>query len=303
MTATALKFQIGARTLAAVHRELVRISLDLDDAMAGRLPSLPPLTGDAHGYLVTSLAEARYDDLVGTVPAMLPYVRQRYARHHADLTLGFDAYCGRLSSNTRSQLKRKERRVAELSGGSVQVRRYRSPDELEQFHATARRISARTYQETLMGAGLPDDERFVRAMLSAAAADRVRAWILTIADEPVAYLYGEGDGGVLRYDHVGHDPSHNDLSPGSVLMLAAMRDLMSGDRFERFDFTEGEGQHKRAFATGSVACLDLLLLKPSLTNRLTAASLGGFDRAAAVAKQASQHPALKGLAKKVRRAS
>ena len=108
---------------------------------------------------------------------------------------------------------------------------------------------------------------------------------------------------MLRYDHVGHDPAFNDLSPGSVLMLEAMRDLMSGDRFERFDFTEGEGQHKRAFATGAVPCIDLLLLRPSLTNRLTAATLGGFDRAAAAAKQASQHPALKGLAKKVRRAS
>ena len=31
-----------------------------------------------------------------------------------------------------------------------------------------------------------------------------------------------------------------------------------------FDFTEGEGQHKRQFATGGVDCVDLLLLRPRL---------------------------------------
>lgn len=303
MTATVLRFQLGARTLASVRRELARVSIGLDDAVAGQLPDLPPLAPAAHGYFVTSLAEQRLDDLVRTKPDMLPYVRQRYARYHTDLTLGFDDYWARLSANTRSQLKRKSRRVAELSGGDLNVRRFRTPEEIGDFHAIARRISARTYQETLMGAGLPADAKFVRSMIEAAAADRVRAWILMVADAPAAYLYGEAQGDVLRYDHVGHDPAFSDLSAGSVLMLEAMRDLMSGDRFDRFDFTEGEGQHKRAFATGAVPCLDMLLLNPSLINRLTAATLGGFDRAAAVAKRAATHPALKGLAKKVRRAS
>ena len=264
---------------------------------------LPPLPRDAHGYLVTSLAEPRLDDLARAAPEMLVHVRQRYARYHADLTLPFADYWNRLSANSRSQLKRKGRRVAEVSGGTVRVTRARAAHEVEAFYDVARRISQRTYQERLMGGGLPDDDAFVQSMLAAAAADRVRAWLLHVADEPAAYLYCEGRGGVLRYDHVGHDPAFNDLSPGSVLMLEAFRDLMSGDRFERFDFTEGEGQHKRAFATGGVPCLDLLLLRPSLTNRLTAAVLGGFDNAASTAKRMARHPALQGLAKKVRRAA
>ena len=116
VTATALKFQIGARTLASIQRQLARVSVDLIDAMSGRLPSLPPLPRDSHGYFITSLAEPRLEDIVRTVPEMLPHVRQRYARCHTDLTLGFADYWGRLSSNTRSQLKRKGRRVAEALG-------------------------------------------------------------------------------------------------------------------------------------------------------------------------------------------
>jgi len=52
-----LKFQIGARTLGAIRRDLVRVPLSLDDALDGDLPDLPPLDPVADGYLVTSLAE------------------------------------------------------------------------------------------------------------------------------------------------------------------------------------------------------------------------------------------------------
>jgi len=37
----ALRFQVGARTLATVHRDLVRVPLSLDDVLAGVAPPLP----------------------------------------------------------------------------------------------------------------------------------------------------------------------------------------------------------------------------------------------------------------------
>lgn len=302
MSSIALKFQVGARTLASIPRELLRVSVDLDDAIAGALPALPPLPPGADGYLVTSLSEGREADLLRTASGLIPQVRQRYTRYHADLTTGFDAFWAGLSGNSRSQLKRKAKRIAELSGCALRVERFADPAALEQFHAIARRVSATTYQETLMGAGLPADAGFVREMLAAAAGNRARGWLLWVGDEPAAYLYGEAAGAVLRYDHVGHDPRFNDLSPGSVLMLEAFRDLMVEARFERFDFTEGEGQHKRQFATRGTPCVDLLLLRPTLANRTAMAALSGFDRLTATAKRAATHPALKGLAKKVRRA-
>lgn len=303
VAAVPLKFQVGARTLAAIPRALVRVPLDLDAVLDQRLPALPPLNGRADGYLVTSLAATREADLLRAGAGLLPYVRQRYTRYHTDLTAGFDPFWAQLSGNSRSQLKRKARRIAELSGGALKVERFRTPAELERFHPRARAISATTYQERLMGAGLPADPAFVPAMLAAAAADNARGWLLTIGDAPAAYLYGEGAGATLRYDHVGHDPRFKDLSPGSVLMLEAFRDLMGEGRFSHFDFTEGEGQHKRQFATAGTPCVDLLILRPTLANRVALAALGGFDRLTATAKRHAAHPALKGLAKRVRRAS
>jgi CelD/BcsL family acetyltransferase involved in cellulose biosynthesis len=192
--------------------------------------------------------------------------------------------------------------VADVSSGLLDIRRFRTPDELLCFHDVARRISIRTYQERLMGGGLPDDDAFVQAMLALAAADKVRAWLLYIAGEPAAYLYCPVVGDTVRYDHVGHDPAFSDFSPGAVLHLEAMRDLFDEGRFARFDFTEGEGQHKRQLATGGVACVDMLLLRASLANRLTTVALGGFDKATAAAKQATETLGLQRVTRKLRRA-
>lgn len=294
-----LKFEIGARTLFTVRRSLARVPLTLEDARQGRLPVLPPLERGAHGYSVTSLPEDRRAAMIHASGGMLPFVRQRYTRYYLDFEIGFDAWFGGLSSNARQGLKRKAKKIA--GGGELDVRRFHAPHELEAFHAVARQISQHTYQERLLGSGLPDGPEFVQEMLALAAADRARAWLLYIAGEPVAYLYCPVMGDTVIYAHVGHDPAFNDLSPGAVLQLEAMRDLFAEERFGRFDFTEGEGQHKRQFATGGVACIDLLLLRPSLANRLTMAALGGFNASVALAKRLVNAAGLEKLAKRVRR--
>ena len=295
-----LRFQIGARTLASVQRQLVRVALSLDEVLQGRLPVLPPLDRAAHGYSVTSLPAERRD-AAWSAGGMIAHVRQHYPRHYVDLTIGPDAWLATLSGGTRSAMKRKGRRIAEVSGGTLAITRFRTPEEMAAFHDIARRISLRTYQERLLGGGLPDDPAFLHAFYALAAAGATRGWVLHIAGEPAAYLYCPIEAGVVRYDHVGHDPAFSDLSPGSVLLFEAMRDLYREGDLRRFDFTEGDGQHKRSFATHSVACIDMLLLRASLANRATLAALGTFDRAASVGKQAVSGLGLTGLAKRVRR--
>jgi hypothetical protein len=299
---TSLKFEIGARTLATVQRFLVRIPLTLDEARADRLPVLAPLPREAHGYVVTSLPENLVPGLVKASGDMLPFVRQRYTRYFTDFAVGFEGWWNGLSSNARQGIKRKAKKIAAESGGELDVRAFRGPQELEAFHDVARRISLRTYQERLLGSGLPDSPEFIATMLAQGAADQVRAWLLYIAGEPAAYLYCPViEGGVVLYSYVGHDPAFNDLSPGAVLQLEAMRDLFDEGKFSRFDFTEGEGQHKRQFATGGVECVDLFLLRPSLANRVTMASLGGFNRGVAGVKGLVKRVGAEKLAKKLRR--
>lgn len=300
MTSAALRLQIGARTIATIPRRLTRVALSLDQALAGVMPPLPSLDPAQDGYLVTSLPAGIDPDWRGVL-----FERQRYTRYYVDLVAGEAAWREALSRQTRSTLKRKAKKLAAESGGMLDVRRFRSADDLAVFHPIARRLAEKTYQERLMGAGIPDDPAWVAHMLASAGEDQVRAWLLYLGDCPAAYLWcgadGTGDGATLRYDYVGHDPAWASLSPGSVLMEAALVDLFA-DRFQRFDFTEGEGQHKRSMATGGIECRDMFMLRPSLANRGAVALVGGFDATMRVAKRLSASPALRGLAHRIRRA-
>lgn len=301
VAAAALNFRIGARTVLRIKRSLVPVALSLDAAREGQLPPLPPLPRDAQGYIVTSLPESRVGAMTHASGGMIGFVRQRYTRYFANLSGSYEDYLAGLSSSARQGVKRKAKKVAQASGGTLDVRRFRTAGELQLFHGIARGIAVNTYQEKLMGEGLPDTPEFVRTMVEMAAADQVRAWLLHIGGKPAAYLYCPAVGETLIYEYVGHDTAFNDLSPGAVLQMEAFQDLFEEGRFARFDFTEGEGQHKRQFSTDGVACLDLLLLRPSLANRAATTALGGFNRAVARGKALVEAAGLDGLSKKLRR--
>lgn len=288
-----LPFRIGTHTIGSVSRRLVRLGWSLDQARAGAGVTLPPLA-DADGYLLTSMPE---DQPLDSGPMIVVH-RQSYRRYFIDLTMGRAAWLAQLSGSTRSAMRRKARRLAAASGGSIDVTAYRTAGDIAAFHGPARLLSAATYQEKRLGAGLPRDPA---DLLALAASDDVRAWMLRIEGRPAAYLCCTADADTLRYDHVGHDPAFAALSPGAVLQMAAL-DTLFADRFTRFDFTEGEGQHKRTFASGSVACTDLLLLRPTLGNRALALALSGFDAGIAVVKRLARHPIVAGAVRRAWRA-
>ena len=297
---TALPLRIGARTVWTLRRRLVRRRMTLEEALAGRLPALSPPEPDCDGYMLTGLPSAEAERLCEETDDFRPFVRQRYQRSFARLDLGFDAYIAGFSSKSRSTIKRKVRKLAERSGGALDVRAYRTPDEIDEFHRHARLVSARTYQERLLGAGLPAGPEAVAESRALAGRDRLRAWLLFLEGRPISYLYAPAEGDTLIYAYLGYDPELAGWSPGTVLQLEAMRRLMEEKRFTLFDFTEGEGQHKRQFATGSVDCVDLLLLRRTLANLAIGRALNGFDGAVALAKRAMT---VAGAGRLVRRAA
>lgn len=293
----ALPFRVGSRTLGQVRRRLLRLSVPLEQALAGELPALGGSLAGADGYYLRALPET----LVSAVErdGMRSFLRQAYPRHYARLDQPFDTYVASLSGNARSALKRKRRKLEARSGGLLDVRLYRRPDEVEAFFDGARAVSALTYQEQRLDAGLPEDA--LAEMHRLAAADAMRGWLLFLDSRPVSYLYAPAQGETLVYAYLGYDPAAAELSPGTVLQLEAMRMLMEEGRFRWFDFTEGDGQHKRQLATGSIPSVDLLLLRPSLGNFAAARGLDAFDAAVAVGKRLAESLRMGGVVRALRR--
>lgn len=280
---TGLPLRIGRRTLWRFERPLVRRRVTLAEGLAGGPPALDPLPEGAAGYLLSAWPVDGLAALKAAHPRLRAFVRQTYRRSYADLDIGFDAYLATFSAKSRATLRRKVRKLAPLD-----VRCFRAPEEMALFHRDARAVSVLSYQERRLDAGLPDGPAALAEMEARAARDAVRGWILYMEGRPAAYLHAPAEGETLLYAHLGYDPAFAECSPGTVLQYEAMRQLLAERRFRRFDFTEGDGQHKRLWATGSLDCADLLLLRRTPANLLTGHALNGFDGAVAAAKSAAR---------------
>lgn len=265
-----LRFRLAEHTLYIHPLSLAVKSFDLCAVLAGPAEgclhetTLPP---GSDGMLLRSLPVTSPPPLFERRGGRIAYVAQHYLRHYIDLTMGFAAYQAAFSAKTRSTLNRKVKSFAKATGGSLDWRACRTPDELDAFYSLAREVSVKTYQERNLGAGLPTGEAFLAEMRARAGRDAVRAFLLLAQGAPVAYLYCPVDNGVLRYEYLGYDPGWAERSPGTVLQWLALESLFAEGRFRLFDFTEGDGAHKRLFATGSAICADVYVLRDTLRLR------------------------------------
>ena len=260
----ALAFRLSSRTLGAVRLPLlVRTASPSERALAAdELPPQPEtLEAGTCGWVSWSQPiGAKLPRLRGR-GRLLIYVAQQYQRYFVDLTGGYDNYLAKFSAKSRSTLRRKIRKFEELSGGRIEWRIFRKPSEIEEFFRLATPLSENTYQERLFGSGLGADAADLGYTLKLAEQDLVRAYLLFLRGQPIAYLFCPVRNGALIYDKQGYDPQHASCSPGTVLQLLALESLFKEETHQLLDFTEGEGEHKQFFSTRSQLCADIFVLR------------------------------------------
>lgn len=259
-----LKFGIGDWTALSVRLRLHCRTVRLDERPAPCSDPEPPLDracGDASGYMIRALPVAGRLPEIARTGDFLRYVLLQYRHCSIDFSIGMQAYRAGLSAKTRSTIARKVRKFEQYCGGKLDWRTYAQPSEMAEFHRLARAVSSKTYQERLLDAGIPDGESFVREMMELAAQDSVRGWLLFHGDRPVSYLYCPAHRGVLTYAYLGYDPAYMKHSVGTVLQWLAVEQLYASQRFSSFDFTEGQSEHKRLFATDELPCANLVFVR------------------------------------------
>ncbi len=259
-----LRFRVGEITLLRRTLRLyeyVRPFATLAEHDGAWAPPPDALPDDVDGTLVRSQPVAAPLPRITRQDGWLRYVPQQYERCTIDLTGTFDDYVARFSSKTRSTLRRKVRKLDDAADGTLQLRVFRTPEQLRAFHGQARVVSARTYQERLLDAGIPDTIGFIQEMTALAEQEQVRGFLLLFQEQPIAYLYCPLRDGVALYQYVGHDPAHAAFSPGTVLLYLALEQLFADDAATTFDFTDGTGPHKAFFATHQRQCADIYHLR------------------------------------------
>lgn len=222
-------------------------------------PGVPPgALRDTAFYLFHNVPLAAPLPRLASVPGAIRYVLDQAPSYYTSLDGTFDDYLASFSSKTRSTLQRKVRKFAELSGGVIDLRVYRTPQEMGAYHALARKVAARTYQERLFDGAIPESPHFLSQIQALAAEDRVRGFLLFLNGHPIAYLHlPVHTDGTVEYEYLGYDPAHANTSPGTVLLFLALQYLFAEPGLRYFDFTYGYGQTKEVFSRGQYLRADI----------------------------------------------
>jgi len=265
-----LKVRLGEIPLFSIHVPLLVLDAHFTDLVAQEPQrTWSELPASVAGTLISSKPVRAPLPRLCVLPDAIRYVPQHYERFYVDVRGSFAEYLDKFSAKSRATLRRKLKRFAGVCGGTIEWREFRQPDAMESFYGLARAVSEKTYQERLLGVGLPADPQFRQELHALARQDRARGYILFHHAQPIAYLFCSlRDGGLVLYRYLGYDPQFRRWSPGTLLTYLVLEKLFTEGGARVFDFTEGGGAQKQFFATGSTQCADVYELRRTVANYL-----------------------------------
>ncbi len=161
--------------------------------------------------------------------------------------LDWDAYLATRSSNFRSQVRRKERKLQRER--DLSYRLSDQPERLGEDMEALFRLHRARWGEDASGAFDETREAFHRDF-AAVALERgwLRLWMAESEGRAVAAWYGFRFGGAEWYYQFGRDPEWDRYSVGLVLLAHTLREA-ANDGLERYRLLRGGEGYKDRFAT------------------------------------------------------
>lgn len=173
-----------------------------------------------------------------------------------------DEYWQKFSSKTRSTFRRKQKKI-----GATRLVRITEAEQVADFLEAAHVVSQRTWQSAQLGLRIHNSDVEAQLFTFLATQNALRSYLLYVDDQPVAFLIGTQFQGHFSYEEVGYDRDFADRSPGLVLLLHVLDDLVKDNPPRRFDFGGGEADYKRLFATSTSESGSVWLVSPGWRSR------------------------------------
>ncbi len=195
------------------------------------------------------------------------YIRYKYPNYAIKLYQyhSFDDYLTKFSAKTRGTLKRKMNKASK--SGFIE-KLYFEEKDIDEFHKHACFVGEQTYQNKLFNSAIPKTEEFKSILKTQANNNDFLGIILFIKGTPCAYIYCPIINNVYQYSYLGHLPQYSKFSPGTVLQLKLLSHIYAQKlKAPYFDFTEGDGAHKKLFSTNLYTCCNCLVADNNLANQ------------------------------------
>ncbi|NRA71091.1 MAG: GNAT family N-acetyltransferase [Gammaproteobacteria bacterium] len=232
------------------------------------LKQLPNNNADLPQYLPQlCISPQLISNKMTVIADKLYYIRSIYNNYYIKLNDfdSFEHYLEKFSSKSRKSLKRKVRK-AETAEFSYQI--YQTVEEVDEFHTYACQVGEQTYQKRLFDSSIPTDLSYREQIKSQAEQNNFLGLILFKDGHACAYLYLPIVNNQYIYAYLGYVQQHSAYSPGTVLQYYAFNEIFSQKlKADYFNFTEGDGQHKKFFATDKQTCCNCLVVKNSFKMR------------------------------------
>ena len=182
--------------------------------------------------------------------------RKRSLRWLIRLPTDFESYMMSLGAKSRQNIRREMRQLDKLF--ACEFSAVTNENAVESFLAAAESISRKTYQWNV-GQRMLNDEPTRLSLKHRAQRGELRCYSLSLNGRPCAFMRGKLVGNLYEFETAGFDPEFGRASPGAVLLMWAVRDLIENASCKVFDFGQGgdEVGYKARFGNESHRCADL----------------------------------------------
>ena len=199
--------------------------------------------------------------------------------HYVRLPASFDEYMEEFPKKQRYNLKRQVRRMAEAFGEKLEVRRIASAEDIPFFVSSARAIVSKSWKARKLANPVPRSIEREALLRSVAEQDLLRSYVLLADGAPAAFIVGYQYRGVYHYADLAYDDSYSKYSPGAVLLLMVIEQLVGKEGTQSINFGITDAQFKHVFGNRHTEDAEILILRPGLKNRVLVAIHRIFQRA------------------------
>lgn len=169
--------------------------------------------------------------------------------------------------NFRNNLRKYNKKINDQYGNNKIIKTYQTLSEYELLLKDIESIASKTYHRG-MGAGFLNNQATKDRTLLALQQERFRAYIMYLDGQPCAFLTG------VRYRHTffpwatGYDPSFNQYSPGTLIIMEMFHALYTEGGILAVDFGFGEAFYKHNFCNESWKEAPVYIYAPTLKGGL-----------------------------------
>ena len=154
--------------------------------------------------------------------------------------------------------------------GELRLQRISAPEDVPEFLRAGGQVAQASWQAGEAEWLVKDTPEWHAHLSDLATRRLLRAYVLWCGPTPCAYALGFQGGGCYQAYSIGYDQSMARFSPGTVMLLLLLEDLIEHDRQETFNFGGGENEYKRRFATEATEVRNVTILRRSIMGGLRA---------------------------------